>query len=89
MKSAVKLHKLVMHYHFKTRLASEFDIRMTLKFIGQKGTDVSIKENRYSQIFILQLREITPTGAVYSDCFFEANKVQNFPCCSINPHWGS
>lgn len=50
MKSAVKLHKLVMHYHFKTQLASEFDIRMTLKFIGQKGTDVSIKANRYCQI---------------------------------------
>lgn len=50
MKSAVKLHKLVTHNHFKTQLVSEFDIRITLKFIGQKGTDVSIKTNRYSQI---------------------------------------
>jgi len=49
MKSAVKLNKLVTHNHFKTQFASEFDIRMTLKFMGLKGTDVSIKKNRYSQ----------------------------------------
>lgn len=45
-----------------------------------------LKQTGTAKFFILQRRGKAPTGAVYSDCFFKANKVQNFPCCSINPH---
>jgi len=95
LKSGYKVWNLLLNWinlsHTIT-LKHSLHLNSTLEWLWNlwawKEQMYPLKKTGTAKLFILQLRGKPSTSAVHSHCFFEANKLQNLPCCSIKPHWG-